>query len=100
MNDYWDSYARTLESIRTEKPETFAALKAILDSFAPPSAAEAFFPDGADDTLMAALQDSGWTVTWADAYYHYGARHRSSGTQIEYVEGDVYDRTDKTMRAR
>jgi hypothetical protein len=100
VNRYWDAYARTLDRIRAERPTTFAQLQVILDSFSAPSAADAFFPDGADDTLMAALQDAGWRVSWADAYYHYGARCVASGAQLEYVEGDVYDRTDKPMRAK
>lgn len=90
---YWQDYAWTLGRIRQEKPETFEQLKVILDSFHAPSSGQAFFPDGADDTLMSALEDANWTVTWAAAYYHYKAQHRVTGARLEYVEGDLYDQT-------
>lgn len=38
----------------------FAKLKAILDTFEPPSSGDAFFPGGADDDLVDALHDVGW----------------------------------------
>jgi hypothetical protein len=93
LASYWRLYDATLARIRDEKPTTFEQLKSILDSFEPPSSAQAFFPDGADDTLMSAVKDAGWGIIWADAYYHYRARCQASGAQFEYVEGDLYDET-------
>lgn len=92
---YWVAYDATLKRIRQEKPSTFEQLKEILDSFQGPSSADAFFPDGADDTLMSAVTDSGWEITWAAANYHYHARHKVTGALFEYVEGDLYDKTPK-----
>lgn len=93
LDIYWVAYDATLARIRQEKPTTFEQLKEILDSFQAPSSAQAFFPDGADDTLMSAVQDAGWEVAWAKAYYHYAAVQRSTGARFEYVEGDLYDQT-------
>jgi hypothetical protein len=98
LASYWALYDATLGRIRQEKPTTFDQLKSILDSFEPPSSAQAFFPDGADDTLMSAVQDAGWEVIWADAYYHYRARCQATGAAFEYVEGDLYDESAKAAR--
>lgn len=95
LDAYWLQYDATLARIRQEKPSSFDDLKAILDTFQAPSSAQAFFPDGADDTLMSAIEDANWTVTWAAAYYHYKAQHRATGARFEYVEGDLYDQTKK-----
>lgn len=91
--ELWAAYDRTLSRIRDERPETFADLKAILDEFQPPSAGDAFFPGGADDTLGDAMEDAGWYVTWREGDYLWDARHPLTRARIEHVEGDVYDRT-------
>jgi hypothetical protein len=98
LASYWKLYDATLERIVRERPTTFEQLKVILDSFEPPSSAQAFFPDGADNTLWDAITAAGWQVIWADAYYHYRARCSSSGAEFEYVEGDLYDRTTSKPR--
>lgn len=92
LDIYWVAYEATLSRIREEKPATFAALKEILDSFQEPSSAQAFFPDGADDTLLSAVTESGWEIVWAKAYYHYEARNALTGERFEYVEGDLYEK--------
>lgn len=71
--------------VRAEKPKTLAELKAILDDFQP-SSGQAFFPGGADDTLMDALEDAGWQVKWLEGDYFYTAT-QSAGVAITYVEG-------------
>lgn len=93
LYDYWRMYDATLARIRDEKPDTFAALKAILDRFEPPSSGDAFFPGGADDTLAGALHSAGWELSFGDGDYVYTARHPKTGARLEYVEGDVYDRS-------
>ena len=93
MDAYWTAYDATLHRVATEKPDTFADLKAILDEFHPPSSGDAFFPGGGDDDLMGALIEAGWTVTWAKASYYYSAQHPRTTAAITYVEGDVYEGT-------
>ena len=98
IDRYWDAYDATLQRIRTEKPGTFKALKAILDDFHPPSAGDAFFPDGADDTLASALDDAGWDIRFTEGSYVYTARHSVTAVtaaKLQYVEGDVFDKTPK-----
>ncbi|SDK71889.1 hypothetical protein SAMN05216282_11154 [Cryobacterium psychrotolerans] len=88
---YWQAYAATLTRIRTEKPDTFVALKAILDTFEPPSSGDAFFGDGADDTLADALHDAGWRIEFGEATYLYYAHHDTTGARLTYVEGDLFE---------
>ncbi|TFC84496.1 hypothetical protein [Cryobacterium sp. TMT3-29-2] len=91
LDAYWQAYAATLARIRAEKPDTFAALKAILDTFEPPSSGDAFFPDGADDTLADALDNSGWRVEFREASYVYFAKHSKTGARLSYFEGDLFE---------
>lgn len=93
VDELWAVYDRTLARIRTERPETFPALKAILDEFQPPSSGDAFFPGGADDTLGDALEEAGWYVTWREGDYLWDAVHPLTRARVEHVEGDLYDRT-------
>ena len=90
FDHYWRLYDRTLARIRDDKPDTFEALKAILDRFHPPSSGEAFFPGGADDTLGDALRDAGWHVDWEEGDYLWTAHHPMTGASIRHVEGDIY----------
>lgn len=90
LDMYWQMYERTLARIRAERPATFAGLKLILDPFHKPSAGEAFFPDGADDTLADALSDSGWSISFEGGHYVYTAVHTESGAVMQNVEGDLY----------
>ena len=89
LDGYWRAYDATLARIRAEKPDTFAALKAILDTFEPPSSGDAFFGDGADDTLADALHDAGWHIEFREASYLYYAHHGTTGARLTYVEGDI-----------
>lgn len=91
LYDYWSAYDRTLARVREEKPDTFASLKAILDRFEPPSSGDAFFGDGADDTLADALHDAGWRIEFREATYLYYARHSTTGARLTYVEGDIFE---------
>ena len=91
LDAYWAMYDATLARIRNEKPDTFTALKAILDAFEPPSSGDAFFPGGADDTLGDAMHDAGWFVTWEDGDYLWNARHPRTGSMLRHVEGDIYE---------
>ncbi|WP_308491295.1 hypothetical protein [Microbacterium terrisoli] len=93
-------YDITLARIRDERPATFHSLKAILDRFQPPSSGDAFFPDGADDTLAHALRDAGWYLTFRGADYLYTAEHPTSHAKLQYVEGDVFDKTPAPICSR
>lgn len=91
LDAYWRAYENTLARIRAEKPDTFAALKAILDAFEPPSSGDAFFPDGADDTLADALEAAGWRVEFREASYVYYAKHSTTSARLSYFEGDLFE---------
>lgn len=91
LDSYWAQYDAILARVRAEKPDTFAALKAILDAFSPPSSGDAFFPGGADDTLGDALNDAGWAVEWEEGDYLWNARHPLTGSTLRHVEGDLYE---------
>ena len=97
LEPYWRMYDATLARVRDEKPDTFAALKAILDRFEPPSSGQAFFGDGADDQLADALSDAGWHIDFIEATYLYTARHRTSDARLRYVEGDLFDETPERL---
>ncbi|WP_448232584.1 hypothetical protein [Microbacterium lacticum] len=98
LSAYWAAYDATLARVRNEKPDTFAALKAILDSFEPPSSGDAFFPGGADDDLADALHDAGWELRFSEGTYVYRAKHPTTGAALEHIEGDLYDQTKGTNR--
>lgn len=49
----------------------------------------AFFAgSGGDGTVMEALTDAGWRVTWAEASYYY-VMTAPDGSSITYIEGDI-----------
>lgn len=93
LDGYWAAYDATLARVRNERPDTFAALKAILDAFHAPSSGDAFFPGGADDDLADALADAGWSLHFTEGSYVYTARHPLTGAKVQHVEGDLYDQT-------
>lgn len=93
LSAYWDAYDATLVRVRADKPDTFAALKAILDRFHGPSSGDAFFPGGADDDLADALHDAGWELRFTEGVYVYTARHPRTGAKLQHVEGDIYDQS-------
>ncbi|MGN6325793.1 hypothetical protein [Pseudolysinimonas sp.] len=93
LNGFWAHIDDQLRRIREEKPDTFEKLKEVLD---PPSSGDAFFAgSGGDDQLGDAMSDAGWMVHWQEGDYLWVAHHPITGAQIEYVEGDVYDRTPR-----
>ena len=99
LDGYWAAYDATLARVRSERPSTFAELKAMLDVFhhgaLADSAASAFFPSqSADEELWEALADAGWSIEFGEAGYVYEARHPITGARFEFVEGDLYDRTE------
>lgn len=93
IDGYWTVYDATLARVRQEQPDTFTALKGILDAFQPPSSGDAFFPGGADDDLADALANAGWELRFFGAGYVYSAKHPVTRAKLHYIEGDLYDRT-------
>lgn len=93
LDAYWAMYDATLARIRNEKPDTFTALKAILDAFEPPYSGDAFFPGGADDDLADALHDAGWDIAFTEGVYVYTATHPATRAKVQHVEGDLYDKS-------
>lgn len=93
---YWNGYEAALERVRSEKPTTFAALKAITDAFRPlmgdiSFSGDTFFPSGGDDTMADALADAGWRLRFIEGDYHYRANHPATCATVTYIEGDLYD---------
>lgn len=93
VSAYRAAYTRTLARIREERPDTFAALKTILDHFTPPSAGDAFFPGGAEDELVDALADAGWDVRLFSSSNVYSALHPVTRAKLHHLDGELYDRT-------
>lgn len=91
---------RTLTRIREEKPDTFAALKNILDNFTPPRDGDAFFPYEADEELADALVGVGWEVRFFSSSSVYSARHPVTRAKFHHLHGDLYDRTRIRPEAR
>lgn len=74
-----------------------AAKRIMLGSASDPIAVTAAFfaGSGGDDTLLEALEAAGWQVETMAALYDWTARHPLTGARIQYVEGDLYDRTPR-----
>lgn len=74
-----------------------AAKRVMLGSATDPVAVNAAFfaGSGGDDTVLEALEKAGWQVETMAAVYDWTARHRATGARIEYLEGDLYDRTPR-----
>jgi hypothetical protein len=54
------------------------------------SSSPAFFAGGGGDgSVMEALTVAGWTVTWAEASYHYEIT-APDGSVLTYCEGDIF----------
>jgi hypothetical protein len=93
MNGFWDDIARQLGELTSAR--TADDVLRILPGGE--SSAEGFFAgSGGDDTVMEALQEAGWSVTWATASYYWVMR-APNGDKITYVEGDIF-RGDQALR--
>ena len=93
MSDYWQGIEAGLARIGGEKPQTFAGVKAILDTMpgGEVSSGDAFFGgSGGDLSLGEALRDAGWRGVWSEASY-YWCKRSTTGGLLTYVEGDVYE---------
>ena len=85
---FWSKINAQLDAIGATKPDTAAGVIDIIGR----SHGHGFFAgSGGDRTLWDALVTAGWSITWMEASYHWGAEHPVTGAQLTYVEGDVYD---------
>ena len=54
-------------------------------------AGDAFYSGAnAGHSLIGALEQSGWEITFWNAHYHYGLSYQAGTERLRYVEGDVY----------
>ncbi|MGP5099081.1 hypothetical protein ACTXJ1_13770 [Brachybacterium alimentarium] len=92
LDSFWEAIDHQLDMIEAAKPTTSAEVLLLLDG----SAKAGFFGgSGGDRQLLDSLSIAGWEVTDFHAIYYWTAQHPSSGDSLEYIEGDVYDRTDR-----
>lgn len=94
MSTFWDDIAEQLAELQTAT--TADDVLRILPGTDGASGEGFFAGSGGDDTVMEALQEAGWHVTWAEASYYYVMR-APNGDEITYVEGDIF-RGDQALR--
>lgn len=88
---FWENVDAALVGARRSR--TADELIAALNEQHPPSSGAAFFAgSGGDHQLIGALDRTYWKVHSVEADYHWQAVSKVDGSQIEYVEGDVYRR--------
>jgi hypothetical protein len=97
--NFWKDIDLTLDRIESEKPQTFDALKMILDDFATFQPAyfshssgeniSFFAGSGGDKTLADSLIGAGWKYSYAKADYDYALRNAENTEFLRYLEGDV-----------
>lgn len=89
---FWQVIDGQLAELR--KAKSAADVIRILGGKENASSGDAFFAGGGgDDGVWDALTDAGWGVIWSEADYYFRIQ-APNGDIIEYVEGDIYDRTE------
>lgn len=95
--DFWTHVDATLDRIETEKPTTAEEVIKILHTGpdaevgGPITQDHGFFAgSGGDRQLISALHTCGWRQTWVDFGFFYVATQVVTGSQLTYIEGDVY----------
>lgn len=87
---FWVHVHHQLDMIEASKPTTAREVLLLLDG----NATSAFFAGGGGDReLLSSLTEAGWDVTEYHAHYYWTAQHPDTGESLEYLEGDVYNRT-------
>jgi hypothetical protein len=92
--DFWAVVDAQLAELRTAGTagDVLRILATDRNPYGDPSitGAPAFFAgSGGDGSVGDALRAAGWRVTWAEASYYYSMR-APDGSEITYIEGDVY----------
>ena len=99
MDDYWEQIEITEAMLRLHAPTTAQGVIEILRAHDPQQtgiAGDAFYSGAnADHTLSGALADAGWTVSEYEAHYAYTLTSPDGRERLRYIEGDVYNRTDR-----
>lgn len=86
---YWGPLHRQLDQIEASKPQHAHEVIALLGG----AKGSARFPGGSDRELLGSLHEAGWETSEYHAAYFWTAAHPATGDSLEYIEGDVYDRT-------
>ena len=78
------------DAIQAAAPTTAQQVVVILLEHDPmgKSAADAFW--SSDESLISLLAQSGWLISWFQAYYYWQIKHPDTGSILTYIEGDVY----------
>lgn len=97
LSKFWEAIDAQLDAIESEKPDTVAAVIDIIGhAHGTREPGAGFFAgSGGDRQLRESLVAAGWKITWSDWYHHYEATHPATGQRLEYIEGDVYDITER-----
>ena len=100
LSEFWKVIDQQITALR--KAKSADDVLRILDTSGNPYGdsqignAPAFFAgSGGDQTVMEALTDAGWFVSWSEASYFYRMT-APDGSLIEYIEGDIYKIPDCT----
>lgn len=101
---FWKQIDHQLDRIGNQRPDTFVAIKAILDDPAYdeiqaeihrngtrvlPQGQSFFSGSGGDRSLAGALITAGWAPIWTRASYHYAMRNPNTADRLTYIEGDL-----------
>ncbi|MGO1600073.1 MAG: hypothetical protein ACTHYR_04335 [Brachybacterium sp.] len=92
LHPYWGPIERQLDTIEERKLSTS---REILDLLGGSEDTGYFAGSGGDRELLESLSITGWAITEYHASYYWTVQHPLSGDSLEYIEGDVYDRTHK-----
>ena len=80
--------------LRLHAPTTAQGVIEILRAHDPQQigiAGDAFYSGAnAGHSLIGALEQAGWEITFWNAHYHYGLSYQGGTERLRYVEGDVY----------
>lgn len=95
--EFWSAIDSILDRIEAERPDTFDAVRDILDHPEQRAYAGVYTEDasffggsGGDRSLWSALSAAGWRSVWWEASYYYAATHPATGDVLTYIEGDVF----------
>ncbi|WP_435270942.1 hypothetical protein [Streptomyces sp. 1222.5] len=87
LNGFWAMIDAQLKELETAKSADDVIRILGKDE---PSAGEAFFGgSGGDKSIAGALLTAGWSFLWSEWEHHYAMR-APDGSEITYVEGDIY----------
>ena len=90
---FWGRIHQQLDEIEAASPTTSADVLRLLGSYSPDSGF--FHGSGGDRELLGSLTIAGWEVTEYNAAYYWTAQHPTTGESLEYIEGDIYNRTNR-----